>query len=335
MRQRLRVHELPLLASGLPEALESWLRLAGVPVSPFGSRYLRAHPGEEASARLLLFDSRVQDACADARSAHERGLRVLDTAAIWEVGAIPQGGSRNQRTNRSRLLERLKSDIERSGGIWMRLADYPFPYQSAVCYGTESAGKTVSRFAGAFEPVPTRFAETAPVACRRVSDSTYLVDRTSEEGAATQENPTGDDIETWVRRRCTQGLPFVVHDAAPSIEGDVPFDTRRFPLLWQTTFEEFANWWQRRAEIAFRARCRGNVFQIECDDELGDCSPMLELWRGQHVASFPLRCGTMTVREDGLVFAQEHHRHPAGFAPLWAETERPARNKVQIKSRSA
>ena len=217
----------------------------------------------------------------------------------------------------------------------MRLADYPFPYQSAVCFGTESARKTVSRFAAAFEPVPIRFADSAPVACRRISDSTYLVDHTSEAGVATQESPTGNDIETWVRQRYAQGLPFAVHDAVPSPDGDAPFDARRFPLLWQTTFEEFSNWWQRRETIAFSARCRGNVFQIECDDELGDCSPTLELWRGQHVASFPLRPGKMTVREDGLVFVQDHHRHPAGFATLWAEAVRPAMNRVKIKSRSA
>ena len=117
--------------------------------------------------------------------------------------------------------------------------------------------------------------------------------------------------------------------------GDAPFDTRRFPLLWQTNFEEFANWWQRRAAIDFRARCRGSVVQIECGDDFGDCTPMLELWRGQHVASFPLRSGTNTVREDGLVFAQEHRRHPAGFAPIWTETERTATDKVKIKTRSA
>jgi hypothetical protein len=329
------VHELPLYSSGLPGALENWLKLAGVPVATYSPKCLRTSSEGESSARMLLYDSRNSEACADARAAHEHGVRVLDTSAIWESGAIPLNTSRNQRLSRSRVLERLKTEIERLGGTWLRIADFPFPYQSAACFGTEGAEQHVRRLVAAFEPVPARFAATIPVACHRVSDSTYVVDRTVEQHLSSAETPAGNDVETWIRRRYAQGLPLAVPGAAPAIESDIPFDAGLYPLLWRTNFEEFANWWRCRAKISFRAHCRGQILQIECDDEPCEFPPMLELWRGQHVASFPLHPGSMTVREDGLVFMQEHHRHPAGFAPQWAEFDRSSLLEVKPRPRSA
>jgi hypothetical protein len=181
----------------------------------------------------------------------------------------------------------------------------------------------VSQFAGAFELLPARFAEAIPVACRRISDSTYVVDRAAEEMAVPGDMASSEDIDDWIRKRYSQGQPFAIADSFDSVSGeseDIPFNAERFPLLWRTTFAEFSMWWKLRASVAFRAHCRGSVVQVDCENEFEMYRPMLELWRGRHVASFPLRSGGMTVREEGLMFLQEHIRHPAGFAPVWAET---------------
>lgn len=337
MSQRLRVHELPLLTAGLPQPVDAWLRLAGVPTVALDSARIHARPAD-ASAQLLLFDSSDANACSDARQASDSGVRTLDTAAIWESGALSTGASRTQRQVRARILERLKREIERTGGTWIRVADYPSPFQCAACYGTRPASSLLSQFAGAFEILPARYAESIPVACRRISDSTYVVDRSAEEMTVPGDIPSADEVEDWIHRRYSQGQPFAFADASDSAEcehEDIPFNPERFPLLWRTTFEEFAIWWKKRASIAFSAHCRGSVVTIECDDDFEDYRPMLELWRGRHVASFPLRSGGMTVREEGLMFLQEHVRHPAGFAPVWAESASAVSSKSRYKPRSA
>jgi len=330
MPARLRLHDLPLLTSGLPEAAETWLRLAGVPVRPLASSRVPARSGGEAAAQLLLYDGRSAEARSDARFAREQGLRVLDTAGIWDSNTAATDATRSQRLIRSQNLERLKNEIERAGGTWMRVADYPFPYQCAACFGTKAAQihsraySSIRPFAGAFEPLPARFTEAIPVACHRVSDSTYVVDRTADQpGCGNDLSWSDHEIDAWIRRRYSHGLPFALDETPGPLGADdasVPFDARRYPLLWQTSLEEFAIWWKHRAAITFTARCRGTVIHIECDDDPNqEFRPMLELWRGRHVASFPLHPGEMTLREDGLVFLQEHMRHPAGFAPIWAE----------------
>jgi hypothetical protein len=337
MSHRLRVHELPLLTAGLPQPVEAWLRLAGVPVVPLRSANIHARTAD-ASAQLLLFDSSDANACSDARQASDSGVRTLDTAAIWESGALSSGANRTQRQVRARVLERLKREIERTGGTWIRLADYPSPFQCAACFGTRPASTLLAQFAGAFEFLPARYAEAIPVACRRISDSTYVVDRSAEELTVPGDIPSADEVEDWIRRRYSQGQPFAVAETCDSAESEseeIPFNAERFPLLWRTTFEEFAIWWKHRASIAFRAHCRGSVVTIECDDDLEEYRPMLELWRGRHVAAFPLRSGGMTVREEGLMFLQEHIRHPAGFAPVWAESPSAVSSKSRYKPRSA
>lgn len=334
MSTRLRVHELPLLSAGLPQIVEAWLRLAGVPVVPLETAAVHARTAD-ASAQLLLFDSRDTAACSDARQASESGVRTLDTAAIWESVAISPEATRAQRQLRSRILERLKREIERTGGTWMRLADFPSPFQCAACFGTRPASSLLAQFAGAFEQLPVQFAEAIPVACRRISDSTYVVERGAEETTLPVDAAFAGEIEDWIRRRYSQGQPFAVAEpleAAADDEG--PFAAERFPLLWRTTFAEFSSWWKERAAITFRAHCRGSVIEIDCDNDFEDFRPMVELWRGRHVASFPLRSGGMTVREEGLMFLQEHVRHPAGFAPVWAESVSASRLNSRYKPRA-
>ncbi|MGE3316750.1 MAG: hypothetical protein AB7O26_16655, partial [Planctomycetaceae bacterium] len=282
MSQRLRVHELPLLTAGLPQMAESWLRLAGVPLVPLNSTTIHARPAD-ASAQLLLFDSRNAEACSDARHASDSGVRTLDTAPIWGSAAISPVASRAQRQVRARILERLKREIERSGGTWIRVADYPSPYQCAACFGTRHASSLVSQFAGAFELLPARFAESVPIACRRISDSTFVVDRAAEEMCIPGDAAASEDVDDWIRRRYSQGQPFAVADAFDCSTGaceDIPFNPERFPLLWRTTFAEFSMWWKLRASIVIRAHCRGSIVQVDCENEFEMYRPMLELWRG-------------------------------------------------------
>ncbi len=330
-----RVHELPLLAIGLPQVLSDWLHLAGVPVVPVNSPQSRMLSGGNSAAQLVLYDSRNLQTARDVRRFQERGVRLVDTSAVWERGPVGSNNARNERQARSRMLELLKVKIERAGGLWLRLADYPFPFQSAACFGTKGASISLSRLASAFESLPAHFAETIPVASWGLAESNHVLDRPSESATVAGDTTSNSDIESWVRRRYAQGLPMVISGDGPAFEGDEPFDSQRLPLLWRTTFEQFATWWQQRAAISFRAHCRGNTIHLDCDDLFGNFPPMLELWRGKHLASFPLQQGQMTVRADGLVFQQEHNRHPAGFAPIWTEPLPHTRNQAKSPLRSA
>lgn len=330
-----RVHELPLLSMGLPQVLSDWLHLAGVPVVPADSPQARMISGGNSAAQLLLYDSRNQETSRELQRLQGRGVRAVDTSTVWERGPAVSTNVRSVQQIRSRVLELLKVKIEQAGGLWLRLADYPFPFQSAACCGTEGACTSLSRLAAAFESLPVYFAETIQAACRPFATSNYFVDRPSKSATLTGDTTSSTDIESWVRRRYAQGLPMAIFSDESAIEGNAPFDSQRLPLLWRTTFEQFATWWQQRAAISFRAHCRGNVIHLDCDDLFGNFPPMLELWRGNHLASFRLQQGQMTVRADGLVFQQEHNRHPVGFAPIWAEPLAKIRNHAKSPLRSA
>src|SRR5262249_44380628 len=52
------------------------------------------------------------------------------------------------------FLERLKAEIESRGGVWVRLADYPFPYQSAICLGIEHLSEELAGFAAIAATLP-------------------------------------------------------------------------------------------------------------------------------------------------------------------------------------
>jgi hypothetical protein len=141
---------LPLLLWETPPGLELALAQEGVPFA----RVRELNPLTLQGGRFLLFDSRrmrperVRNSLAAGQSAIDihrfrNGEKEDPFAALIDTQAAPatwciDGRSLTERVARvpkavvrARLLRRLRAVVGQTGGLWARLAPYPFPYRSA------------------------------------------------------------------------------------------------------------------------------------------------------------------------------------------------------------
>lgn len=151
MADHTQLPELPLMLAGIAAPVANLLREAGLPVEPLPRVALLA----SGTGRFVLFDSRNNGSVRQARRAQSQGLKPIDiapwTPAINDSAdsfdpASPEAGWPEPVSARS-FLDQLKSELESRGGIWVRVADFPFPYQSALGVGIEQQGEELTGFA--------------------------------------------------------------------------------------------------------------------------------------------------------------------------------------------
>ncbi|MBI5761188.1 MAG: hypothetical protein HZA46_21910 [Planctomycetales bacterium] len=137
---------LPLMLAGVPRLVSEALREVGVPVATLPRVPLIAN----GCGRFVLFDSRSTTSLTRANRAVEQGLQTIDLAAVLTclddaAHASPIG----PQAVLAKCMEHLKHEIEARGGVWLRVADYPFPYHSAtsvaIGYPTEVVAADVLR----------------------------------------------------------------------------------------------------------------------------------------------------------------------------------------------
>lgn len=314
--------QLPLLLAGIPTPVEEILRLAGVPVARFDRQAADATAAGKNAARFVLFDSRLTISRSDAQVARQRGQTIIDLAELVEDRDDASSGhgdltSANRPVTESTLLTRLKQELEKTGGLWLRVADYPFPYQSVFCNGGVSPSGELARIA-------RRWAGMSPAATHQSASG--------EGGPSSATDGREQDLSgrgsnhtlSRLRWRYASGLPLLLpyaDDVSQDIlrVGGIGIDDREFPLLWQTTSEEFDLWMQARANIAVSVQAKDGDIRIGCQGQWSGFRPAVELWRGDHVASLPLSAGVTDIQADGLAFLHECHKHPAGFVAKWLD----------------
>ncbi|RPI80623.1 MAG: hypothetical protein EHM42_11870, partial [Planctomycetaceae bacterium] len=162
--------ELPLMLADLPRGVERLLRDAGVPAAPLPREALAA----AGAGRFVLFDSSRRASVAQWNAARAQGLQGIDLRELCtrcdeleSVAPIPHGHGWTEAAGR--LLARLKSAIEHSGGIWARLADFPFPYQSALCLAVEYSEEFSGELAGFSTGLPPETTHFVPSRYRPIA----------------------------------------------------------------------------------------------------------------------------------------------------------------------
>lgn len=136
-----RLPVLPLTLADVPAGLRLALEQEGVPVRD-------RRPGVP-EGRFVLFDARRGPCRAKvngqtlidvSRAADRQGdpwadlVDVQSRRQLWQAGGLTvteEVARVDKRTTRARGLAWLRAEIEAAGGIWLRLAPYPFPYRSA------------------------------------------------------------------------------------------------------------------------------------------------------------------------------------------------------------
>lgn len=291
MKPKAPILELPLHLVGVSDQVTNWLRDAGFPVIPLGQDSpwktafrRKSSPPVQADAgvkRCLLFDSRDVWSRAVVKTHQKSSLAKLDISRLLtplesesQVGGKPA---------RIAFLEKLKEAIESLGGVWVRLADLPFPYQGIGCLNGTLPHASL--------PQETRGNQTGRL--------------------------------DWIQKRYIAGLPTSILpedlsdlDEMPPVTG---LQSPGLPLLWRVDQSDFTAWWNYRNHLQVRVLQSPAHYQIDCPYSNTKFCPVLEIWRGNHLASVPLRSESLIVRKDGLVFQQQALRHPAGFTTNWPD----------------
>lgn len=275
--------DLPLSLVGVSDQVADWLGQAGIPVARSGQEH-------NSATRCVLFDSREASTRAIVKRPFAPGFIQIDIAAwvnkiqnplmIFKKNHIPAPPARLD------FLERLKKAIESEGGLWARIADFPFPYQGVVCL-----------------------------------DGEWPSDNLPHELESSGPHP----LEA-IQERYIAGLPSTISVSDLSELADLPpvtgLESRGLPLLWRTKPKEFAAWWQERNHLAMAIKLwqTATHYHVACRNADTSFCPVLEIWRGRHLASVPLRSETLVIRKESLVFQYQPARHPAGFTAGWPDT---------------
>ncbi len=292
--------QLPFLLIGTSARLEDLLRQAGLPVVALGSDEVLPKVNKSIPGRFVLFDSRNVGSRAEVARATKLNLQIVDVAHFFDGDQRRPASLQNEPRNEKRLtkpspLLRLKVEIERCGGVWMRLGDYPFPHQSVLC---------------SYNATNTSFQQPD-----------YNLSLFERFEASAVEDPLHE-----IRQRYKAGLPLCIRQrgGADTAIGDLLADEpnkHAFPLLWKTSCDRFARWLRIRRGISFQLWKQRSHYEVRPSGDYEGFRPTLELWRGNHVAVLPLATGPAMIREKGIVFEQAQERTPGGFRSYWEEVK--------------
>lgn len=284
---------IPLHLTGVPIRIAHWLRAAGIPAVEVASgTFSNGRLASANSPAPILFDSRTPSSRVDGSQAAASGAHTFDVAELLSASAMASDSMTDSHIlllddsppvdalhfQQRCFLERLKRQIERTGGIWARIADFPFPYRSAVWADVETAKLHA----------PSDHESSATSSESQLA----LISKCYATGVPTQ-LPPGTDTADGLRRI-----------------------REEFPMLWQTTRSEFEGWRRRREQISLRMTVGKGVCSVACDFDARQLAPTLEFWRGEHIASLPLTSPEMQFHISGLVFQKGAPRHPAGYNAL-------------------
>jgi hypothetical protein len=406
MPEQLKLPDLPLMLAGTPRPVGELLREAGVPAEPLPDVPLFA----AGTGRFVLFDSRNARSAARARRAAAQGLSCIDLQSLLPASGSSASLALEHETGQNlaaesvtarAFLEQLKQAVETLGGAWVRIADYPFPYQSAISIGIQHVSEEPADFASIAAALPRqathfvssrlradrladlaqagqpdlgwqitaddressprrtlshwttrrqRFADAhlspaglavdgewgnAPgtkkllelglryschqspgIACRADSRS-----RRSSETPwirfSTLALPPQERFLEWVGEHYQSGCPLFLATTTERLHLvqellRLSSDAQRCSLMWQTSFGSFARWWVLRRQFQLRVWRTDVGHEIHASGDFGRFAWGVEIWRGQHRATLPLRAAELVVPDDGLVYAQSLKRAPAG-----------------------
>ncbi len=309
---------LPLLTLGLSGRVSGWLLDAGISIRPIETTAVRrgiAPSGEDRS--IVLFDSRNASARTDAEAAQALGYETIDVARLLAVRPVennPELTVMPAADPRRRFFDELRPAIEHVGGLWIRLADFPYPYRWAVCRESNTNESNI------------RELNSTVATFDRPGESLIAVALSAFAELPTGNGPSGRlSADDWLAACALAGRPVRFDEDNAATIARATSKNRVSPLTWTTTLAEFADWWRLRRRLRLSARCLGRCCQIELDvlhDPVSErmLAPV-EIWRGRHVAIVPVRAGRRLQIDDSLPFQLNTTRHPAGFTAEATDAE--------------
>lgn len=125
-----------------------------------------------------------------------------------------------------------------------------------------------------------------------------------------------------VRLRLESGEPAFVYGhperrlaVLPNLLGEIASVVEEHDLVWRATMTRFANWWRWRDTLRWSVIPTGDGgAEVRFQNLDRTFTPALEIVRGRHVASLPVRSDRLRLPPDGLAFERRRVRVDAPSA---------------------
>jgi hypothetical protein len=308
--------EYPILLAGVATPVVKGLREMGLPVAELHEDLAQLAGYQTSNWNLLLVGAQKTFNAQDLQTLSHCQIPVVDLSEFTseatvgrlkhELGTKSNTGS--EQFN-SALVIQLKERVQQTGGAWIRLADFPYPYQGVICYGESALGKEFREFSNVMSPL------TVPL------EMLHLKAEYDWQGKSDSQTQRKLRVELISRYR--QGLP-VSLPSVPSREElnqlfqKIGLDRKQIPLVWVTSLETFFRWWNLRRQLSVSISHIASGWETIISGNIQGFHPGLQIWKGRHSATVSLSLGVNEIRDETIAFAANPERHPGGFTAHWA-----------------
>lgn len=306
----------PILLSGVAAPVVKGLREMGLPASELHDDLAQLSGYRSSSWNLLLVGSQ--------KAFNERDLQLLshcripfvDLAELTSPQAQPRSRDELHRKASSGIEQfnaafvvRLKERVQQTGSAWIRLSDYPYPFQGVICYGEATPAEEFREYSNVMSPLPV------PLEMLHLQAESDWRTRSSAE--------TARRFRVELVSSYRQGLPVSLptinsRQQLQQIFQDIKLDRKQIPLVWTTSLSTFFRWWNLRRELSVSINRMNSGWEAIISGQFEGFNPGLQIWKGRHCATVALTRGVNEIRDELLALAMNNERHPGGFTAHWA-----------------
>jgi|GEM_PF-1843507 len=308
--------EYPILLAGVATPVVKGLREMGLPVTELHDDLAQLSGYQLSRWNLLLVGSQKTFNEQDLQILSHCKIPVIDLSEFTSKSA--SGRAKNElgtasRTDieqfHSQFVIQLKERLQQTGGAWMRVGDYPYPYQGVICYGESALRKEFREFSDVMSPLPTPL--------------DFLHVKSESEGHGKPDTEMQRKLRVELVSRYRQGLPVSLPSVTSREELNLLFqninlDRKQIPLVWVTSLEMFFRWWNLRHQLAVSISRTSTGWETIISSNFKGFWPSLQIWKGQHSATVSIPQGVNEIRDESIAFVSNPERHPGGFTAHWA-----------------
>lgn len=308
--------EYPILLAGVSTPVVKGLRELGLAVTELHEDLAQLSGYQRSQWNLLLVGSQKTFNESDLQTLSHCKISIIDlteftseTAVgrmLTELGTI---STTDVEQFHSQFVIQLKEKLQHTGGAWIRVGDYPYPYQGVICYGESALGNEFREFSNVMSPLPVPL------------ELLHLKSEYDSQG----------NFDTQIQRkfrvdlvsRYRQGLPVSLPSISTQTElnqllQSFNLDRKQMPLVWVTSLNTFFRWWNLRRQLEISIGRSSAGWETIISGSFQQFHPALQIWKGRHSATVPLSEGVNEIRDESIAFVTNPDRHPGGFTAHWA-----------------
>lgn len=308
--------EYPILLAGVATPVVKGLRELGLPVTELHEDLAQLSGYQMSRWNLLLVGSQKTFDAPDLKTLSDCQIPVIDLSEF--VSESAKGRTKSELGKKSEssceqftssFVTQLKERLHQTGGAWIRIGDYPYPYQGVICYGESASGQDFREFSDVISPLPI------PLELLHLKSESDWREKQNQE--------TQRKLRVELVSRYRQGLP-VSLPSVPTREElnqlfqNINLDRKQIPLVWVTSLETFFRWWNLRRHLAVSISRSSTGWETIISGNFDGLWPSLQIWKGQHSATVLVPQGVNEIRDESIVFVSNQERHAGGFTAHWS-----------------